>query len=429
MKKRYCGYMLLMVVLVAMIPGHLLAARKEPFEKVRLKNGLTVMYKVMKDQPMVSIYAVVPIGTQSEKLKGIAHLTEHLVFRGGGDYWFQDIAGVTTRAGGYFNGFTSFYATAFNYVLPKERLEEGLAIFNQCLWEVRLEPNSVAMEKEIIVHELDMGYSSRYPFYPVIRYFYPEMFHSQETLAEISVADLAQFHQNFYQPDNVTYVIAGDFDPQWLTGQLEEVKNVAGYCPAPTLPAHHLDFPAGEIFESRNLYPYQYQVLMGYRLTGLTEKERMVLKLLAYMYGADYKINYQENRYQVYHAVTRRVGEVDYFGLFYLERDTPLNEAALDRDKKMMERYFHEFKKIDFKRELKNFARLIELEFLQSQGSVEAAVEYEVQRLIDPDNLTVDSLSVIRRLSQRDLEAVMAKYFNGPPINWIVVQTTAKERK
>lgn len=400
------------------------AAPRESFERVVLKNGVTLKYKVIKGEPMVSIYAVFPIGTHGEKAKGIAHLLEHLVFRGGSGLTFKDISEVTTRKGGYFNGFTSFYATSYNYVVPKEHYEKALEVFNGCIWGVTLAPAIVEMEKQIIGHELDMDYTLRYKYYPLIRYFYPEMYHSKETMAQITEEDLRDFHKTYYQPDNVTYVIAGDIDPKKIIAQLEQIQNQSGYVKAPPVQISRLDFPVGEIEEEWNLYPYQYQLMMAYVLEGLTEKERMAVKLLSYMYGGDYKIDYLQNRYKVYNAITRSVGDQDYFGMFYLERSEPYSKEAVEREKANLFRYFHEFKQVDFKRAVKNFISLIELEARQSQSSAVAAVEYEVQRLSDPDNLTVDSLAILRKLTEKDLLGVIEKYFSKPPTTWVLVKTT-----
>lgn len=423
-RTRILWVLLLLVVSTGFVQVQ--AAPEENFRKTVLKNGITVLYKVMEGQPMVSMYAVFPIGTRQEKAKGIAHLLEHLVFRGGSEYTYQDIAGVTIRQGGQFNGFTSFYSTSYNYVVPKENFETAFKVFNASIWKTNLNASDVEMEKKIIVYELDMDYSMQYSYYPVIRYFYPEMYHSQESLAGISVADLQAFHRTYYQPDNATYIIAGDFNPKSVFTALEQVKKT-GESPGKTKPAAlgDLNFPRGEVVEERNLYPFQFQVLMGYELEGLNPKERMVLKLLSYIYGFNWKIDYRQNRYKIYNVVTRSVGNKDYFGIFYLERIRPFNEDRYRQEKANMQKFFHEFKKLDFKKEVTNFTKLINREMIQSQVSPDTAVEYEVQRLTDPDNITIDSLDIVKSLKEKDLLDLIDKYFSKPPTAWILVKHNA----
>jgi predicted Zn-dependent peptidase len=400
------------------------AAPKENFTTVVLKNGITVKYKVMKDQPMVSMYAVFPIGSNQEKTKGIAHLTEHLVFRGGSEYTYQDIAGETIRKGGQFNGFTSFYNTSFNYVVPKDNFEAAFKVFNASIWQTTLNTTNMEMEKKIIVYEIDMDYAMQYSYYPVVRYFYPDMYQSKETLAPITVQDLKVFHQTYYQPENAIYFLAGDFDPKTACALLEQVKKTGEGRPQKANPktAAALDFPKGELVEERNLTPYKYQVLMGYELSGLTDKERMVLKLLSYIYGSDWKIDYQQNKYKIYNAVSRTVGTHDYFGIYYLERVLPFTEENYQAEKAHLQQYIYQFKKIDFSREVKNFTKLIEREMKQSQATPQSAVEYEIQRRTDPDSITVDSLATLNSLKKRDLFNVIDQYLSKPPTTWILVK-------
>jgi predicted Zn-dependent peptidase len=414
----------LLIVGCALSPATTWAAPRENFTKVVLKNGITVMYKVMKGQPMVSMNAVFPIGFNMEKKKGIAHLLEHLVFRGSSEYSYRDIAGATNRQGGQFNGFTSFYNTSFNYVTTKESFEKAFNIFNASIWKTNLTVSNMEKEKKIIGYELDMDYAMQYSYYPIARYLYPEMYHSRETLAKITVEDLKEFHRTYYQPANARYVIAGDINPQTILSVLEGQSNADGAGPQPgdKSAIKGMEFPQGEKVEERNLYPYRYQLLMGYELTGLSPKERMALKLLAYIYGSDWKIDYERNQYKIYNAVSRTVGPKDYFALYYLERNKPFTERNYQTEKANMQRYVYEFKKIDFKKELKNFIKLVEREAKLSQISPESAVEYEVQRLTDPDNITVDSLAILKKLNQKHLLAVIDKYLSKPPTTWILVK-------
>jgi predicted Zn-dependent peptidase len=422
--KKIWGWWLWLALIISCGSLTTWAAPKENFTTVVLKNGITVKYKVMKNQPMVSMYAVFPIGSNEEKLKGIAHLTEHLAFRGGSEYTYQEIAGETIRKGGQFNGFTSFYNTAYNYIVPKENFEGAFKVFNASLWQTTLNATNVEMEKKIIVYELDMGYASQYAYYPIIHYFYPDMYHSKDTLAQITIADLKEFHQTYYRPGNATYIIAGDFDPKAACAILEQIKDPSEGKPQKANPkgAKALNFPKGELVEERNLTPYQYQILMGYELSGLTDKERMVLKLLSYIYGADWKIDYQQNKYKIYNVVSRTVGTRDYFGIYYLERVLPFTEDNYQAEKANLQKYVYQFKKIDFQREVKNFAKTIDREMKQSQATPESAVEYEIQRLTDPDNITVDSLATLKALKKRDLFKVIDKYLNRPPTTWILVK-------
>ncbi len=420
---------LLITLLLAPVTTQAAVNKELEFTQVTLKNGVTLKYKIIKDEPVVSMYAVFPIGMNREKTKGIAHLMEHLVFRGGKGYDFNKIAAVTTRQGGYFNGFTSFDATVYNYVVPKEHFKDAFEVFNGSIWQTDLSETTVELERKIVVHELDMDYAERMPYYPVFQYFFPEIYYTKETIAAISVDDLREFHLDHYQPENATYIVAGDFDPKMVIERLEQVANGFGKRPVLKDDLNEFSLPFGEIVETRNIYPYHYQLLMGYEMEGLTESERMVLKLLSYYYGSNYRIDYYNNRYKFYNVISRTLGNKEFFGIYYLERDQEFSEANLNEEKARMQSFIRQFRKSDFKKLLKNFIELIELEQESSSDSAVKSGEYELQRLISPDNITVDDLPALKKLSPKDLERVIERYFTKPPQTWILVKNAPQEVK
>ena len=92
-----------------------------------------------------------------------------------------------------------------------------------------------------------------------------------------------------------------------------------------------------------------------------------------------------------------------------------------------MQQYFQEFKRIDLKKKTKELIKMLQLELAESNQTVEDAVAYEVQKLTDPNNLTIDSIPVIKSLTPKDLEAMLTKYFSKPPTTWILVKTNKTE--
>ena len=412
---------MLMTVFMAL---PLQAASERGFTKITLKNGLKVMYKVMKGQTRTSVNVVFPIGMNGEKEKGIAHLLEHLVFRGGAGYSFDDIAGITVRGGGYFTGFTYITATSYSYVVPNENLLKAIKIFNGSVWNTDTSEASIALEKKIVLHELDMDYSERYEYYPLFHYLLPEFTYNADTISRIAQADLRNFHRTYYQPANATYIVAGDFDPKQLLAELETVSNGYGQGEVVKAEAREFDLPTGEIEESRNLYPYQYQVMLAYQFSKMPEKDRIVLKLLGQIYGMEYKINYVQNEFNFYYILYRHVGESDYFGIYYNEPNRPFDPEELKQHKAVMLKYFREFKKLNLKQAIENLDQMVELEEAQSQESAVSAAQYEVSCLIDPDFLTPDNISMIKKITVKDLERVMDQYFKEPPRTWILVKNT-----
>ncbi len=398
------------------------AAPSGEFTTEKLANGITFKYKVLKDDPLVSINAKFPIGFYHQSVKGVPHLMEHLVFRGGSGYKFNDIAAVTTHQGGYFNGATSFYATTYNYVVPKAKFGEALKVFNGSLWKTDLTPENVNFEKTIVTHELDMGYA-RYNYYAAYRCFYPEMDISRQTVEAATPALLKDFYTTFYQPENATYIISGDFDPKEVKAQLEQLSNGYGRLDAAKPEVTAFDLPAGEQVESRNLYPFQYQLVMAYQWKGLSVKDRMLMTLLSYAYGYDSKIDYEHNQYKTYFTLARTIKDQSYFGLFYLERNQPFTPAGYAAEQETMRQYRRQFKKMDFAARVKELLKEVEMEKVQSRESAVDAAQYELNSL-DPENISDAELAILKKLTTKDLEQFVDAYLSQPPTTWFLVKTT-----
>ncbi len=427
MNKRIALFWALIAILMILTPLRAAkASTQEGFKKITLSNGLTLNYKIMKDQPMISMYAVVPIGMNREREKGIAHLLEHMIFRGGGGYNFVDVMNVTNRQGGTFSGFTTFYATTYNYVVPKDKFDEAFNVFNANLWSSNLAASDLALEKKIVLHESEMSYSQRLSFYPVIKYFYPETNYSEATVNAITDSELKEFYQSYYQPDNVTYFMAGDFDPNIVIKRLQQLKNVYGEKEVPVSAIKEYELPQKVIVESRNIYPYQYQIMLAYEFDGLDQSERMVLKVLSYLYGYNFRIDYEKNEFKDYYLVTRSIGNKEYFGLYHSESTHPYEESSLTEVKTALLKLLRQFKKTDLSKERKVMTKLVKIEQLDSNKTAAASVEYEVQRLIDPENITVDSLEILEKLQNKDLEKVIEKCFAQPPKATIIIKSTEK---
>lgn len=403
------------------------ARPQEAFRQVTLKNGLQLRYRVMKGEPLISMAAVIPIGMNYAKKNSIAHLLEHMIFRGSAAYSFSDILNVTSRQGGTFSGFTTLYATTFNFVAARENFAKAFQVFNSALWSAALTEPHLALEKRIVLHEADMNYALRLPGYPLLRYFYPEHGDTPETVNTISARDLQDFYQSYYQPANATYLVAGDFDPAAVTADLERVKNVYGGSAAKISEAVITDFtlPRGDIVTELNLSPYYFQVLLAYEYRGLSPTERMVLKFLSYAFGSSQRIDYEKNQYQEYYALTRSFGGKDYFGMYYLERNQPFTEESYAKVKANLLNFVRRFKKVELKKALKDFAFQVEFEKIASNRAAADTVTYEIQRLIDPDNITVDDLPVLKKIAQRDLDSVIRKCFGQPPTMTVLVKHKA----
>lgn len=234
------------------------------FEKHILPNGLQLILHLDRKLPIVHVNQWYHVGSKNEKRgrTGFAHLFEHVMFQGSknapDDYFaFVERAGANVREGGV-NGTTSNDRTNYFATVPAGSLEfllwlesDRLATLTDALTQEKLDNQREVVRNERRqsienvpygrwhllatehLHPLDHPYS-----WPVIG--------SHEDLMAASLDDLIAFFKQYYTPNNLTLVVAGDFDPG------EAKKLVMRYygevAPGPALdrPARYIPLLAGQ---------------------------------------------------------------------------------------------------------------------------------------------------------------------------------------
>src|SRR5512141_3016395 len=98
--------------------------------RVVLPNGLTVLLRVDHSAPVVAIVTLVKAGyfDETDDVSGIAHVLEHMFFKGTSRRGVGEIAKETKASGGYLNAHTIYDNTTYFTVLPASGFLAGLDI-------------------------------------------------------------------------------------------------------------------------------------------------------------------------------------------------------------------------------------------------------------------------------------------------------------
>ena len=234
------------------------------FEEYTLGNGLEVVLHIDRSDPIVAVAMTYHVGSARELpgKTGFAHLFEHLLFlesenlgRGGLDILINNV-------GGTLNGTTSRDRTNYYQVVPRDALEKILwaeadkmgFFINTVTEEV------VAKEKQVVKNEKRQGVDNQ-PYghtnYVISRNLYPEshpynwqVIGSLEDLDSATLADVRQFYETWYAPNNATLSVAGDFD---VDQAKEWVEKYFGEIEPSTMPAAP-EVPAVALNESKLLF-------------------------------------------------------------------------------------------------------------------------------------------------------------------------------
>src|SRR5438874_10577179 len=120
-----------------------------------LPNGLKVLIKPDFSAPVVAIVTFVSAGyfDETDDVVGIAHVLEHMYFKGTPTRGVGEIAKETKALGGYLNAATIYDHTSYYTVLPSAAFAEGLAIQADAYASSLIDSEELRRELEVIVEE------------------------------------------------------------------------------------------------------------------------------------------------------------------------------------------------------------------------------------------------------------------------------------
>lgn len=240
-----------------------------------LANGLTVASWAMPGLETAAVALTAETGSRFEPaaLNGLAHLFEHMVFKGTRRRSARAIAEEMEDVGGQLNAWTSRDTTMFHARLLARDLPLGVDLIADLVTGARFDADDIVREKEVVLQELgeardtpddivfDFLQESAYPGQALGRSILGE----EETLARITRDDLLAWQATHYAPDRLTLVAAGKVDHDALCRLAEAAfPGAPGAGPAPAHDPVH--FHPGRHHDARRIE--QAQLTAGWAAPG-----------------------------------------------------------------------------------------------------------------------------------------------------------------
>lgn len=231
------------------------AAPKIQFEKYTLPNGLQVILHVDRKLPVVHVNQWYFVGSANERLgrSGFAHLFEHMMFQGSKNatkeyFEYAENAGANLLEGGV-NGTTNQDRTNYFITVPSGNLEKVLWFESDRLATLTEAVDKAKFDNQVMVvqNERRQGLENQ-PYgrafkimlqnlYPVGHPYNTDVIGEHSDLTASTLDDVKDFFRTYYSPNNLSLVIAGDFDPA-------EAKRLVEKYFGPIPPGPALDRPA-----------------------------------------------------------------------------------------------------------------------------------------------------------------------------------------
>jgi zinc protease len=213
-------YLFFIALLLGWIQG---AAQAEVFERT-LANGLKVVVKEDHRAPVVVQQIWYKAGSMDEMngTTGIAHVLEHMMFKGTKAVPAGEFSKRIAAAGGRENAFTSSDYTAYFQQLHKSQLPLAMKLESDRMENLNLTAKEFSKEIKVVMEERRMRTDDepqslmneimRSVIYQEHPYHHPVIGWMSD-LQLLTVNDARVWYNRWYAPNNATLVIAGDVNP------------------------------------------------------------------------------------------------------------------------------------------------------------------------------------------------------------------------
>src|SRR5882724_9081381 len=197
-------------------------ASVEGVTEYRLANGVRALLFPDPSRPKVTVNMTVLVGSRHEGYgeAGMAHLLEHMVFKGTPDH--PNVPKALRDHGANFNGTTNVDRTNYFETMPAtdENLEFGIQIEADRLVHSFVKREDLKSEMTVVRNEFERGENSPQNVLSerIAAAAYEWHNYGKSTIGNrsdierVPIENLQAFYKKFYQPDNVVLIVAGKFE-------------------------------------------------------------------------------------------------------------------------------------------------------------------------------------------------------------------------
>ncbi|MCB9530509.1 MAG: insulinase family protein [Myxococcales bacterium] len=280
-------------------------------ETIAYPSGLTALFQPNHAVPVVALQVWVRVGSGDESAAeaGLAHVHEHMLFKGTPTRPVGAIAREIESIGGSINAWTSFDQTVYHLVVPSRFAAEGLDVLLDAVSNSSFEAAELDRELEVIQEEIRRAediparvlsrllFQTAFSTHPYGR----PVIGSSESVASFTRDDVVRFFQRWYVPGNMTLVAVGDIDRGAVDAAVERhFGNVTGgRVPRPQRPEEPEQTSFRAAFDLRDTQ--DGHLAIAFHAPDLAAADTPALELLSILLG-------QGESSLLFESVQRRAG-------------------------------------------------------------------------------------------------------------------------
>jgi predicted Zn-dependent peptidase len=228
---------------------------------VRLPNGVRVALDPMPGLATTALGVWQRVGARWEpaEINGIAHLFEHMAFKGAGSRDARQFAEAAENVGAVMNAATGYERTAYYARTVAESAPFMLDMIADILFAPHWAPDDLEKEKGVVAQErgeafdapddrvFELHQAALYPNQPLGRPILGE----DATLSNVSVDTLRAFSDQHMAPERVAISVAGAFDRSAILDVVN--SRFASLAPRPSVTSARAASESGRVSETRKL--------------------------------------------------------------------------------------------------------------------------------------------------------------------------------
>ena len=188
-----------------------------------LPNGMEILVREDPAQDVVELQVWVGVASRDEPAgqEGIAHLFEHMLFKGTERRGVGEIATTIESSGGDINAYTSMDHTVYHITIASEYFLTAMGVLSDAIQNSSFDEAELEREKLVVVEEIHRGndnpvriftqelFGTVYEVHPYGR----QVIGTEESVTGVSREDMLEFFKNWYRPGNMKLVVVGGVSP------------------------------------------------------------------------------------------------------------------------------------------------------------------------------------------------------------------------
>jgi zinc protease len=190
-------------------------------QKWELANGLEVFFVADHKAPVVTVQVFYHAGAKDEPpgKRGIAHMFEHMMFKGSTHVRPEEHARFIQLVGGQMNAFTQDDTTGYHDTVPPSALEFTMKLEAERMRNLKLTQKTIDSERQVVEEELRQKVENS-PIGTALKAelalaytVHPYMISAageKKDLDTITPADCQKFYDEYYRPNNAALIVIGD---------------------------------------------------------------------------------------------------------------------------------------------------------------------------------------------------------------------------